>query len=39
MVKSINRLMAELVTATGDVDNSALGNVNLLDSADVLSDW
>ena len=29
--------MAELVTATGDVDNSALGNVNLLDSADVLA--
>ena len=29
--------MAELVTATGDVDNSALGNVNLLDSADVIS--
>ena len=28
--------MAELVTATGDVDNSALGSVNLLDSADVL---
>jgi len=37
MAKSINRLLAELVTATGDVDNSALGNVNLLDSADVLS--
>ena len=29
--------MAELVTASGDVDNSALGSVNLLDSADVLS--
>jgi len=37
MAKSINRLLAELITATGDVDNSALGSVNLLDSADVLS--
>ena len=29
--------MAELVTASGDVDNSALGNISLLDSADVIS--
>ena len=37
MAKSINRLLAELITATGEVDNSALGNLDLLDSADVLS--
>ena len=29
--------MAELVTAAGNVDNSALGNISLLDSADVIS--
>lgn len=29
--------MAELVTVTGDIDNSALTNVTLLDSADVVS--
>ena len=37
MTKSINRRLAELVTATGDIDNSALTNVTLLDSADVVS--
>lgn len=29
--------MAELVTPTGEIDNSALTNVNLLDSADIVS--
>ena len=29
--------MAELVTATGDVDNSALAGITLLDSADVIT--
>tara|TARA_B100001094_G_C18192334_1_gene808139 strand:+ start:4683 stop:6185 length:1503 start_codon:yes stop_codon:yes gene_type:complete len=37
MAKSINRLMAELVTPTGNVDNSALTNLDLIDSADVIS--
>ncbi len=37
MTKSINRRLAELVTATGDIDNSSLTNVTLLDSADVVS--
>tara|TARA_Y100000022_G_scaffold192876_1_gene195524 strand:+ start:49 stop:1317 length:1269 start_codon:yes stop_codon:yes gene_type:complete len=37
MVKSINRRMAELVTQSGKVANSALTNLDILDSADIIS--